>query len=67
MYVCVCNALKEETVRTLADEGLSFEEIQQVTGCSATCGSCLEFAEALVASVQGEAHRPPTLSLVVNG
>ncbi|TVQ29297.1 MAG: (2Fe-2S)-binding protein [Wenzhouxiangella sp.] len=48
MFICVCNALPEETVRTLAREGMSFEEIQAVTGCSSCCGSCREFAEAVI-------------------
>jgi bacterioferritin-associated ferredoxin len=50
MIVCVCNALREDAVRVLAEEGLSFEEIQSITGCSGNCGSCREYAEALVES-----------------
>ncbi len=53
MYICVCNALSEGTVRTLAREGLSFEEIQAVTGCSNCCGSCRELAESVVAECRG--------------
>jgi bacterioferritin-associated ferredoxin len=48
MYVCVCNAINAETIRTLATEGLSFDEIRALTNCAGNCGSCLEFAESLV-------------------
>ncbi len=57
MYVCVCNALKEDTVRALAEEGLSFKDICNITGCSSNCGSCQEYAEALVSACQSP-HRP---------
>ncbi len=53
MYICVCNALPEQTVRTLAREGMSFEEIQAITGCSNCCGSCKEMAETVVAESRG--------------
>lgn len=48
MYLCVCNAITVNMVRDLAAEGLSFEEIQALTNCSGSCGSCLEFAESIV-------------------
>jgi len=48
MYLCVCNAITVDTVRDLAAEGLSFEEIRALTNCSGSCGSCLEFAESVV-------------------
>lgn len=48
MYLCVCNAITVDTVRDLAAEGLSFEEIRALTNCSGSCGSCLEFAESIV-------------------
>ena len=64
MYVCVCNALKEETVRLLAAEGLSFEEIQDITGCAGSCGSCLEFAESLVRRSQAQVSRSNVIPLM---
>ncbi len=62
MYVCVCNALKVDTVRCLAAEGLSFEEIQAITNCAGNCGSCREFAETVVDSVHQTT--PSTLPLL---
>lgn len=66
MYVCICNRLKEGTIRELAEQGLGFDEIQAVTGCSNTCGSCRQFAEELIVSVQIRAHRPMPLDVLVS-
>jgi bacterioferritin-associated ferredoxin len=63
MYVCVCNALKEDMVRALAREGYSFSEIQAVTGCAENCGSCHEFAESLVEAEQAQVDRIPILPI----
>ena len=52
MYVCICNRLRESELRSLAEEGLGFEDIQALTNCAAVCGSCREFAEDLVSQVQ---------------
>ncbi len=64
MYVCVCNALKVDTVRCLAAEGLSFEEIQAITNCAGNCGSCREFAETVVDSVRAPHSVSPILPLL---
>ncbi|MFP4207155.1 MAG: bacterioferritin-associated ferredoxin [Wenzhouxiangella sp.] len=66
MYVCICNRLKEDTIRSLAEEGLGFDEIQALTGCSSTCGSCREFAEELIVSVHARAHRPAVLKVLAS-
>jgi bacterioferritin-associated ferredoxin len=62
MFVCICNALKQDTLEALAEEGMSFDEIQSVTGCAGNCGSCREDAESLISSVrsrhQGSRHIP---------
>ena len=61
MYICICNQLRESQVRSLAEEGLGFDEIQALTNCAAVCGSCREFAEEVISS----AHRgrPVSVSL----
>ncbi len=64
MYVCICNRIKEGTVRSLAEEGLGFDEIRALTGCSSTCGSCREFAEDLIASVHTNSHRLKSLEIL---
>lgn len=64
MYVCVCNAVTERTVRELVSEGYhSLNEIQALTGCSDTCGRCREHAEAVI---EASLARPaqPTLPVI---
>ncbi|RFF27520.1 MULTISPECIES: bacterioferritin-associated ferredoxin [unclassified Wenzhouxiangella] len=49
MYVCVCNAVTERTIRDLVAEGYhTLNEIQALTGCSGTCGRCHDHAEAVI-------------------
>lgn len=64
MYVCICNRLKEDQIRSLAEQGMSFEEIQAITGCSNTCGSCQMYAEELVLSAQVRLHQVMPLRVV---
>ncbi|MFW5816522.1 MAG: (2Fe-2S)-binding protein [Wenzhouxiangella sp.] len=64
MYVCICNRLREDTIRSLAQEGLGFDEIQALTGCSSVCGSCREFAEEVVLSVHARPQRVPSLQIL---
>ncbi len=63
MFVCICSAVREDTLAALVDEGLSFEEIQALTGCSGTCGSCLEHALALIQARRLPCFTPPKLPL----
>lgn len=64
MYVCICNRLRESDVRSLAEEGLGFEDIQALTNCGAVCGSCREFAEDVVSAVHGSRTVAAVLPLV---
>lgn len=64
MFICVCHALPEQTVRTLAREGMSFEEIQAVTGCATCCGSCREFAETIVLESRSMPTSGPALPVL---
>lgn len=64
MYVCICNRLKEDTIRSLAQEGLGFDEIQALTGCSSVCGSCREFAEEVVLSVHARPQQASSLQIL---
>lgn len=59
MYVCVCNAVTERTVRELVSEGYhTLNEIQALTGCSDTCGRCREHAEAVIEASLARPARP---------
>ncbi len=66
MYVCICNRLKEDMIRSLAEQGMGFEEIQAITGCSSTCGTCRSYAEDLVLSVQLRAHQSLPLRVMTS-
>lgn len=49
MYVCICNAVTESQIHALVDNGVNtLEAVQQVTGCSATCGNCIGLAEQAI-------------------
>lgn len=65
MFVCICNRLRESDVRSLALEGLGFEDIQALTNCGALCGSCREFAEEVISTVHQSRSVSVVLPLVV--
>ena len=60
MYVCICNAVTERTIREAAASGVrTLSELSRRTGCSDSCGSCADVASAILA----DAHRTRTLDL----
>jgi len=49
MYVCICNAVTESQIHALVDNGVNtLEAVQQITGCSGTCGNCTDLAEQTI-------------------
>ncbi|UJJ50988.1 MULTISPECIES: (2Fe-2S)-binding protein [Rhodanobacter] len=41
MYICMCNAVTDHTIRREAADGVrTFAELQARTGCSDCCGGC---------------------------
>ena len=59
MYVCVCNAVTERSIRELVSEGYhTLNEIQALTGCSGTCGRCRDHAEAVIEASLARPGRP---------
>ncbi|MDT8438627.1 MAG: (2Fe-2S)-binding protein [Wenzhouxiangellaceae bacterium] len=59
MYVCVCNAVTDGQIRSLARRGVdSIEELRALTNCSGTCGQCLEHAEEVLAQALAERRMP---------
>ncbi|EIL99487.1 (2Fe-2S)-binding protein [Rhodanobacter denitrificans] len=41
MYICMCNAVTDHTIRREAADGVrTFAELQARTGCSDCCGCC---------------------------
>lgn len=64
MYVCVCNAVTERTIRTLVADGYdTLNEIQALTGCAGSCGTCRDYAEAVIAHAVAQPEFPRRLPL----
>ena len=50
MYLCVCNALSEDEVRAAARRGAPCAEAAyRSLGCEAQCGTCLCYADEVIA------------------
>jgi bacterioferritin-associated ferredoxin len=47
MYVCICNAVTDRTIREAAASGHSFADLRRRTGCSDCCGSCEDMAREI--------------------
>lgn len=64
MYVCVCNGVTDHEIREVAAAGCrTIAELTMRTGCGATCGSCLDMAQALLDEMQAVRELPlPVLS-----
>lgn len=53
MIVCVCNAIREEELRTHARQGArSVGGAYARHGCKVKCGSCLPFAREIIEEEQ---------------
>lgn len=64
MYVCICNAVTERSIREAAREGAhTFAELQRRTGCGDCCGSCEDLArEILDEAVPGRTFDLPLIA-----
>ncbi|MDX1454366.1 MAG: bacterioferritin-associated ferredoxin [Gammaproteobacteria bacterium] len=65
MYVCICNAVTDSTIREEARSGCcSLRELSQSTGCGTTCGKCARqareiLAEEMAAQQDASRQQPP--------
>ena len=60
MYVCICNAVTDRSIREAASAGVrSFSELRARTGCGDCCGSC----EDLAREILDAAAKPRVLDL----
>ena len=60
MYVCICNAVTERTIREAAASGVrTLAELSRRTGCSDSCGTCADVAQQILE----ETHRSRVLDL----
>jgi bacterioferritin-associated ferredoxin len=65
MYVCICNAVTEQAIRSAAAEGVAtLDELARRTGCGDCCGTCADHALAVLAECAAPAVRRPVLRLV---
>ena len=56
MYVCLCQAVKEAEVRQAVASGVNdVEQLAEHLGVGTGCGSCRDFAEALIEECAEEA------------
>lgn len=61
MYVCICNALKEEDVRTAATNGAQKpREIFNAHGCKPECAKCTNCIRKII---QNECANPTCTSM----
>ena len=62
MFVCICNAVTDRTIREHAAAGVTtLDELRLRTGCSDCCGQCAEEAETILRA----AHATPGASIPV--
>jgi bacterioferritin-associated ferredoxin len=60
MIVCVCNAIREEQLRTAARQGArSPGSAYARVGCKAKCGTCLPFARQIIEEERARTEQMP--------
>ena len=53
MYVCICNAVTDHTIRAAARDGVrTFGELRERTRCGDCCGSCEDLAREILDDAQ---------------
>ena len=59
MYVCVCNAIREDELRHAARRVVgNAEAVYEAIGCQVQCGTCLDEAEETIATERECCRRP---------
>lgn len=55
MYVCICSAVSDRTIREAAAQGVdTLEALTCATGCGACCGSCRGLATQVLEQARAE-------------
>lgn len=66
MYVCICNAITEDELRSAVAEGASsLGELMRTTGAGTCCGSCTDEAERLLEESRRNRIHPVSLPMAV--
>lgn len=56
MYVCICNAVTESTVRAAACAGIrDLDSLAMSTGCGTGCGCCRQLAAEMLTELTSPA------------
>jgi bacterioferritin-associated ferredoxin len=71
MYICVCNAVTESTIRQAVKDGArSLRDLSFRTGCSTQCGCCVGLAREVMDETlaeMGVTRAPVDLEIVRSG
>jgi bacterioferritin-associated ferredoxin len=60
MYVCICQAVTDKTIRRAAAEGVTtLRELTLRTGAGSQCGSCLPMAREILDDARPERNAQP--------
>jgi bacterioferritin-associated ferredoxin len=63
MYVCICNAVTDRSIREAAANGVrTIDELRRRTGCADCCGSCADLAGEILESVRARAFDLPLVA-----
>jgi bacterioferritin-associated ferredoxin len=67
MIVCVCNAIREDEVRSAARDGATNPRAAyRALGCQPQCGCCLDYAQEVIDDERAKPARAKRASVVVN-
>jgi bacterioferritin-associated ferredoxin len=66
MIICVCNAIREDELRTAARDGATEPLAAYKTlGCEPVCGCCLDCAQEVIDEERARPAKRKTASVVV--
>lgn len=58
MYICICHAVTDSTIRKVVQSGASsISELSFKTGCGTQCGSCVSEVRKLINEVLAQEGR----------
>ncbi|HEU0311386.1 MAG TPA: hypothetical protein VFR36_09235 [Sphingomicrobium sp.] len=67
MIVCVCNAIREDELRSVARKGAACPiEAYKSLDCEPLCGCCLDYAQDVIDDEHAAAARPKSNRVVIN-
>jgi bacterioferritin-associated ferredoxin len=62
MFVCVCHAVTDRSIREAASRGVAtLDQLQCATGAGASCGCCRSMALQILQESQGNSAQMPAI------